>query len=99
MDSNYKKNTLILSTDAFEGKLEETNNVQLEVIDTIASTANLVSDTETSKAIVSNLDQAVSVEKSRSFVWQWVKQGEPNKGRWLISSNAKHQDWWNLLTQ
>ena len=57
MDSSNKKSTLILPIDASEGKLEEKmNNVQFEVMDTIAITPNLVYDTETSKAIVSNLD-------------------------------------------
>ena len=61
--SSNNKNTLILPNDAIEGKLEEKmNDVQFEVMDTIVITTNLASDTETSKATVSNLDQTVSDE-------------------------------------
>ena len=65
MDSSCNtKNTVILPTDASEGKLEEKMDVvQFEVMDTIDVTTNLASDTESSKAIVFNLDQTVSVKK------------------------------------
>ena len=63
MDCNNNKNTMILPNDAIESKLEEKMyNVQFEVMDTIAITPNLASNTETSKAIVSNLDQTVTAE-------------------------------------
>ena len=51
MDSSCNtKNTVILPTDASEGKLEEKMDVvQFEVMDTIDVTTNLASDTEASK--------------------------------------------------
>ena len=78
MEFSNKKSTWILPTDASEGKLEEKMiDVQFEVMDTIAMTPNLVSDTETSKAIVSNLDQAVSFEnKSDGKVMDFSKTRE-----------------------
>ena len=61
--SSNNKNTSILPNDATEGELEEKMGLcQFEVMDTTVITTNLASDTETSKAIVSNLDQTVSDE-------------------------------------
>ena len=63
MNSSNNKNPLILPTFYVEGKLEEMMNiVQLDVVDMLTITPDLVSNTETSEAIVSNLDQTVSDE-------------------------------------
>ena len=64
-NSNNNNNTssMILPSDACEGKLEKMMDVvHFEVMATTNVTANLASDTEASKAIVSNLDQTVSVK-------------------------------------
>ena len=54
---------MIPPSNACEGKLEEMMDVvHFEVMGTTNITTNLTSDTEASKALVSNLDQTVSIE-------------------------------------
>ena len=50
-------------TALFEGVVEESSNaVNLEVVGTLSMTSTFLNDTEASNAIVSNMDNIVSVE-------------------------------------